>query len=58
VQEERDKLDIEFSNHQNLQHSVEQNKEGLQRLCAELEQDKAYLQQQLNDLKMESSSLR
>lgn len=40
IQEERDKLEIEVSNHQTMNMTNENNKDGLQRLCSQLEQDK------------------
>lgn len=43
IQEERDSMEIEINNHKSLQLSQENNQEGLQRVCSELEQDKAYL---------------
>ena len=43
IQEERDRMEIEINNHKTLQLSQENNQEGLQRVCSELEQDKAYL---------------
>ena len=36
----------------------ENNTEGLQRFCSQLEQDKNFMQQQIDDLKIESSALR
>lgn len=40
IQEERDKLEIEVSNHQTMNMTNENNKDGLQRMCSQLEQDK------------------
>lgn len=40
IQEERDKLEIEVSNHQTMNMNNENNKDGLQRICSQLEQDK------------------
>ena len=37
IQEERDKLEIEVSNHQTMNMTNENNKDGLQRLCSQLE---------------------
>lgn len=58
IQEERDKLEIEINNHRQMNMTQENNTEGLQRLCSQLEQDKNFMQQQINDLKIESSALR
>mgnify|MGYP003853365131 CR=1 FL=1 len=44
IQEERDKLEIEISNHQAMNMNQENNKEGLQRMCSQLEQDKTFMQ--------------
>ena len=58
IQEERDKLEIEINNHRQMNMNQENTQEGLQRLCSQLEQDKNFMQQQINDLKIESSALR
>ena len=58
IQEERDKMEIEINNHKALSLNNESNKEGLQRMCSQLEQDKQFMNQQLQDLKIESSALR
>lgn len=58
TQEERDKLEIEINNHKALSVNIESNKEGLQRMCSQLEADKQYMSQQINDLKIETSALR
>ena len=58
IQEDRDRLEIEINNHKAMNMNSENNKEGLQRICAQLEQDKNYMQQQIQDLKIEASALR
>jgi hypothetical protein len=40
LQEERDKLEIEINNQKALSINTESNKEGLQRMCSQLDQDK------------------
>ena len=39
-------------------YAQENNQEGLQRLASQLEQDKDFMAQQVNDLKIESNALR
>ena len=58
LQEERDKYEVEINNFQAMSMNIESNKEGLQRMCSQLEQDKLYLTQQINDTKVEASALR
>lgn len=58
IKEERDKFEVEIHNHQALSMNNESSKEGLQRTCAQLEQDKRFMSQQINDLKIEASALR
>ena len=58
IQEEKDKMEIEISNHRNLYNSQETNQEGLQRMVQQLEQDKAFMAQQVQDFKIESEALR
>ena len=43
LQEERDSFEIEINNHKSLSMNIENNKEGLQRQCAQLEQDKEFM---------------
>jgi hypothetical protein len=43
IQEDRDKMEIEINNHKAVNMSSENNKEGLQRMCAQLEQDKGFM---------------
>lgn len=58
IQEERDKMEIEINNHKAVNMNTENNKEGLQRICAQLEQDKGFIGKQNQDLKIEASALR
>ena len=51
-------MEIEINNHKAVNMNTESNKEGLQRMCAQLEQDKGFMGQQVQDLKIESSALR
>jgi hypothetical protein len=37
IQEDRDRLEIEINNHKAMNMNSENNKEGLQRICAQLE---------------------
>jgi chromosome segregation ATPase len=57
LEEHRDKLEIEVNNHRTMNQNIENNQEGLQRLCSQLEQDKLFMQQQINDLKVEAGAL-
>lgn len=43
IQEDRDKMEIEINNYKAVNMNSEHNKEGLQRMCAQLEQDKNYM---------------
>lgn len=45
LQEERDGQEVEINNHKTMSMNVENNKEGLQRQCAQLEQDKQFMAQ-------------
>jgi len=45
LQEDRDKLEVEINNHKALTINTESNREGLQRMCAQLEQDKQFMTQ-------------
>lgn len=58
IQDERDRLEIEINNHKQMGMNLDSQQENLQRLCAQLEQDKCFMSQQINDLKIESSALR
>ena len=40
MQEERDKFELEVNNHKAMTANIENNKEGLQRMCSQLEHDK------------------
>ena len=51
-------MEIQINNHKAVNMNTESNKEGLQRICAQLEQDKEFMGQQVNDLKIEASALR
>ena len=45
IQEDRDKMEIEINNYKAVNMNTQNNKEGLQRMCAQLEQDKEFMQQ-------------
>lgn len=57
IEEQKDKMEIEINNHRAMSNNIESHQEGLQRMCSQLEQDKAFMNQQINDLKLENSAI-
>lgn len=57
LEEHKDKQEIEINNYRAMNQNIENSQAGLQRLCSQLEQDKLFMQQQVNDLKVEAGAL-
>ena len=53
--EERDQIEVQANNQRALSVNIESNQENVQRMCSQLEQDKQFMSQQINDLKIETS---
>ena len=57
IDEAKNKMEIEAHNHKAFSMNIEQNQDSLQRHVSQLEQDKLFMNQQVNDLKLETSAL-